>query len=136
MMRLLHLVAISVLIGSAAYVYTIKYDTLYYAEEVVKLRRKIDRERDAIAIAKAEWALLTRPDRLQRLVEQNLDLVPMTVAQLGRLSDLPQRPAKADAIGMKLEALIREPTATPKDRRPGDARTPTTTGSLPKAAVR
>jgi hypothetical protein len=136
MMRLLHLLAISVLIGSAAYVYTIKYDTLYYAEEVVKLRRKIDRERDAIAIAKAEWALLTRPDRLQRLVEQNLDLVPMTVAQLGRLSDLPQRPAKADAIGMKLEALIREPTATPKDRRPGDARTPTTTGSLPKAAVR
>lgn len=136
MMRLLHLLAISVLIGSAAYVYSIKYDTLYYAEEVVKLRRKIDRERDAIAIAKAEWALLTRPDRLQRLVEQNLDLVPMTVAQLGRLSDLPQRPAKADAIGMKLEALIREPTATPKDRRPGDARTPTTTGSLPKAAVR
>ena len=136
MMRLLHLVAISVLIGSAAYVYTIKYDTLYYAEEVVKLRRKIEREGDAIAIAKAEWALLTRPDRLQRLVEQNLDLVPMTVAQLGKLSDLPQRPAKADAIGMKLEALIREPTATPKDRRPGDARTPTTTGSLPKAAVR
>jgi hypothetical protein len=136
MMRLLHLVAISVLIGSAAYVYTIKYDTLYYAEEVVKLRRKIEREGEAIAIAKAEWALLTRPDRLQRLVEQNLDLVPMTVAQLGKLSDLPQRPAKADAIGMKLEALIREPTATPKDRRPGDARTPTTTGSLPKAAVR
>jgi hypothetical protein len=136
MMRLLHLVAISGLIGSAAYVYSIKYDTLYYAEEVVKLRRKIERERDAIAVAKAEWALLTRPDRLQRLVEQNLDLVPMTIAQLGKLSDLPQRPAKADGIGMKLEALIREPTATPKDRRPGDARTPTTTGSLPKAAGR
>ena len=136
MMRLLHLLAISGLIGSAAYAYSTKYDTLYYAEEVVKLRRKIERERDGIAVAKAEWALLTRPDRLQRLVEQNLDLRPMTIAQLGRLSDLPQRPAKEDAIAMKLEALIREPTATPKDRRPGDARTPTTTGSLPKAAGR
>ena len=37
---------------------------------------------------------------------------------------------------MKLEALFREPTATPKDRRTGDARTPTTTGSLPKAPTR
>ena len=136
MIRFLHILAITGLIGSAAWAYSIKYDTLYYAEEVVKMRRKIERERDAIAVAKAEWALLTRPDRLQRLVDQNLDLQPMTTAQLGKLSDLPQRPPKADAIGMKLEALIREPTATPKDKRPGDARTPTTTGSLPKAAAR
>ncbi|NNM70833.1 cell division protein FtsL [Enterovirga aerilata] len=136
MIRFLHLVAITGLVASAAYAYSIKYETLYYAEEVVKVRRKIERERDAIAVAKAEWALLTRPDRLQRLVEQNLDLQPMGIYQLGRLADLPQRPPKADAIGMKLEALIREPTATPKDRRPGDARTPTTTGSLPKATVR
>jgi hypothetical protein len=136
MIRLLHILAIACLVASAAYAYSIKYDTLYYAEEIVKVRRKIERERDAIAVAKAEWALLTRPDRLQRLVEQNLDLQPMTVMQLGKLADLPQRPAKADAIGMKLEALLGEPTATPKDRRPGDARTPTTTGSLPKAAVR
>jgi hypothetical protein len=136
MMRFLHLVAISGLVASAGYAYSIKYDTLYYAEEVVKVRRKIERERDAIAVAKAEWALLTRPDRLQKLVEQNLDLQPMSVTQLGKLADLPQRPAKADAIGMKLEALFREPTATPKDKRPGDARTPTTTGSLPKGAAR
>jgi hypothetical protein len=136
MIRLLHVLAITGLISSAAYAYSIKYDTLYYAEEVVKLRRKIERERDAIAVAKAEWALLTRPDRLQRLVEQNLDLQPMSIMQLGRLSDVPQRPPKSDAIGMKLEALIREPTATPKDKRAGDARTPTTTGSLPKAPAR
>jgi hypothetical protein len=136
MMRFLHLVAISGLVASAGYAYSIKYDTLYYAEEVVKVRRKIERERDAIAVAKAEWALLTRPDRLQKLVEQNLDLQPMSVTQLGKLADLPQRPAKADAIGMKLEALFREPTATPRDKRPGDARTPTTTGSLPKGAAR
>jgi hypothetical protein len=135
-MRFLHLVAISGLVASAGYAYSIKYDTLYYAEEVVKVRRKIERERDAIAVAKAEWALLTRPDRLQKLVEQNLDLQPMSVTQLGKLADLPQRPAKADAIGMKLEALFREPTATPRDKRPGDARTPTTTGSLPKGAAR
>lgn len=132
MIRFLHIVAITVLIASAAYAYRIKYDTLYYAEEVQKLKGKLARERDAIAVAKAEWSLLTRPDRLQRIVDQNLDLQVMSVNQLAKLSDLPVRPPKADAIGMKLEALIREPTATPKDKRPGDARTPTTTGSLQK----
>ena len=65
------------LIGSAAYAYSIKYDTLYYAEELAKLKAKIQRERDAVAIAKAEWALLTRPDRLQRIVDQHLDLQPL-----------------------------------------------------------
>ncbi|MGA0597115.1 cell division protein FtsL [Enterovirga sp. CN4-39] len=136
MIRFLHILAITGLIGSAAWAYSIKYDTLYYAEEVVKLRRKIERERDAIAVAKAEMALLTRPDRLQRLADQNLDLQPLGIYQLGTVADLPQKPAKSDAIGMKLEALFREPTATPKDRRTGDARTPTTTGSLPKAPIR
>lgn len=136
MIRFLHLLAITGLIASAGWAYSVKYDTLFYSEEVVKLRRKIERERDTIAVMKAEWALLTRPDRLQRLADQSLNLQPMTTFQLGKLSDLPQRPPKSDAIGMKLEALIREPTATPKDKRPGDARTPTTTGSLPKAAAR
>ena len=136
MIRFLHILAISGLISSAGYAYSIKYETLFFSEEVVKLRRKVDRERDAIAVAKAEWALLTRPDRLQRLVEQNGVLQPMNTAQLGRLSDLPSRPVDVDPIGSKLEALIREPTATPKDRRPSDARTPTTTGSLPRAPSR
>lgn len=131
MIRLLHLLAISILIGSAAYAYSIKYDTLYYAEEVTKLRGKLGREREAIAVAKAEWSLLTRPDRLQRIVDQHLDLQLMSVNQLAKFSDLPVRPPKADAIGSKLEALLHEPTATPKDKRPAS---PTTTGSIGKAA--
>ena len=131
MIRLLHILAITILIGSAAYAYSIKYDTLYYAEEVAKLRSKLAREREGIAVAKAEWSLLTRPDRLQRIVDQNLDMQIMTVNQLGKFSDLPVRPSKADGMGSKLEALLREPTATPKDRRPA---APTTTGSIGKIA--
>jgi hypothetical protein len=160
MIRLLHILAITILIGSAAYAYSIKYESLYYAEEVVKLKGKLAREREAIAVAKAEWSLMIRPDRLQRLTEQHLDLQVMSVNQLGKFADLPVRPPKGDAIGMKLEALIREPTATPKDKRPtaksdgiglkleallreptatpkekrpSEARTPTTTGSIGKA---
>jgi hypothetical protein len=128
LIRLLHIMAITGLIASAAYVYSIKYDTLYYAEEIAKLKVKLRQEHDAIAVNKAEWALLTRPDRLQRLADKVADLQPMVITQLARFSELPARPAKQDEIGAKLEALLgTEATATPKDKRPAEARTPSAT---------
>lgn len=121
MIRLIHLLAISALIGSAAYAYRIKYETLYYAETLAKAKAKLQREREAVAVAKAEWALLTRPDRLQNMVDRHLDLQPMTIAQLGRLSDLPSRPPKSDVIGAKLELLGLDPvvTGSTSGKRPG-----------------
>jgi hypothetical protein len=127
MIRFLHFLAISALIASAGYAYSIKYETLYYAEQVAKLRSKAQRERDVIAVLKAEWQHLNRPDRLQAAVERHLDLQPLNIKQLARLSDLPNRPVREDGIGRKLEALgLLGPTATPKDGS-GDARTPTQT---------
>ena len=127
MTKLLHMVAITALISSAGYAYSIKYDTLYYTEQVAKLKAKVQREREAIAVLQAEWQYLDRPDRLQAAADHHLpDLQPMKIQQLARLSDLPNRPAREDEIGRKLEALgLLEPTATPKDKS-SDARTPTT----------
>lgn len=126
MTKLLHFVAISALIASAGYAYSIKYDTLYYAEQVAKLKSKVQREREAIAVLQAEWQYLDRPDRLQAAVDQHLDLQPLKIQQLARLSDLPNRPTREDEIGLKLQALgLLEPTATPKDKS-NEARTPTT----------
>jgi hypothetical protein len=126
MIRLIHMVVIGSLIGSAGYAYSVKYETLYHAEHVAKLKTKAQKERDAVAVLKAEWHLLNRPDRLQAAAERHLDLQPLNVQQLARLADLPDRPPRADEIGRKLEALgLLEPTVTPKDNRAGDARTPT-----------
>ena len=126
MTKLLHMVAITALIGSAGYAYSIKYDTLYYAEQVAKLKTKAQRERDAIAVLQAEWQYLDRPDRLQEAADQHLDLQPLKIQQLARLSDLPNRPEREDEIGRKLEALgLFGPTTTPKDKN-GESRTPTT----------
>ena len=126
MIKLLHFVAISALVGSAGYAYSIKYETLYHAEQVAKLKAKLQRERDAIAVLRAEWQHLNRPDRLQVAVERHLEMRPLGVQQMARLSDLPNRPPREDGIGRKLEALgLLEPTATPKD--PGaESRTPST----------
>lgn len=131
MIRLLHLLAITGLLSSAAYAYSTKYEALYYAETLTKLRAKLQRERETIAVAKAEWAMLNRPDRLQKMVDRHLDLVPMTINQLGRLSSLPAKAPKGDEIARKLELLGLEATASPKDKRPVEARA--TTPSNPPA---
>ena len=127
MIRLVQIIVIGSLIASAGYAYSIKYDSLYQAEQVAKLKAKLQKEREAIAVLKAEWQLLNRPDRLQAVVDRHLDLPQMQIHQLARFSDLPNRAPKTDEIGRKLEALgLLQPTATPKGPRPSDARTPTT----------
>ena len=63
MWRILHAFAIAALIGSAAYVYGVKYRTIYASEQLVKTRHLIAREKDAINLLRAEYAHLARPDR-------------------------------------------------------------------------
>jgi len=125
--RLLNLIAVLGLIGSAIYAYSIKYDTLYQAGQVSKAQTQLKKERQAIAVLRAEWQLLTRPDRLQAAVERYLALEPIGTTHLGRLADLPARPDRGDEIGRLLAA-----TATPKEKpvagRGGDE--PRTTGSI------
>ena len=134
MIRLLHLLAIVGLIGSAVYAYSIKYDTLYQAGQVAKLKGRLGREREAIAVLKAEWQLLTRPDRLQGMVDR-LALEPVGIDHLGRLADLPARPDRGDEIGRKLEALgLSAETATPRDRPLGREGEPRVTGALAPGA--
>lgn len=128
MIKILHVVAIASLIGSAGYAYSIKYDTIYHAEELARLNAAVDLERDAVAVLRAEWALLNRPDRVQALADAHLpDIVPMEASRLAQFGDLPERPEKDDEIGRKLEALgLAAPTATPRADAALTAATPST----------
>ena len=131
MLKFLHVIAIGGLIASAGYVYRVKYDTLYQQEEVAKLRSAVKRERDVIAVLRAEWQMLDRPERIQALVSHNLDLQPLNVGQFARLDEIPMRQHRGDEIGKKLELLgLAQPTETPRDTRPGATRTgPTRTSA-------
>ena len=134
MIRLLNVLAIVGLIGSAVYAYSIKYDTLYQGGQVSKLKTALHKERQAIAVLRAEWQLLTRPARLQAAVERHLSLEPIGDGHLARLSDLPNRPDRGDEIG-RLLASTATPTVTPKDK-PASARDePRTTGSVTTRTV-
>jgi cell division protein FtsL len=114
MWRLLHVIAIAALVASAVYVYSVKYQTIYASEQILKTRHQIDKERDAINILRAEYAFLTRPDRLQALADKQLEMQPLSLHQIVRAADLPEPAARIDSIGRKLESLgLPGPTATP-----------------------
>jgi cell division protein FtsL len=124
MIRFLHIVAIGALVASAVYVYSVKYDTIFLAERVAKLKNQVQREKDSIAVLKAEWQRLNRPERVQALADTHLDLQPLSVLNIGRFDEVPQRQPKTDEIGRKLETLGLMPTSTPREAQAGDARTP------------
>ena len=81
---------------------------------------------------KAEWQHLNRPDRLQEAVARHLDLQPMTIHQLARLADLPNKAPKIDEIARLLQGTTPQ-GATQKEKRGGD---PRTTGSTTPARMR
>jgi hypothetical protein len=117
--RYLNVLAVGALLGSAVYAYVI-----------VKAKHDIQRESDSIGMLRAEWAHLSRPDRVQALSDKHLDLQAVTVDQMVKAGDLPDRVAKVDMIGRKLEALgMAEPTTTPRDERGPPARSATPASS-------
>lgn len=114
LLRIVHACAIAAIVGSAVYAYSIKYETIWHGEQVAKLKHQIERERDAIAVLRAEWAHLSRPERIQAIADKHLDLQALALNQIVRPGDLPDKAARIDAIGRKLEMLgLAEPTSTP-----------------------
>jgi len=95
-MRLVNILVIAALILAASFVYKIKFDSTLQAERVVKVRSELRRERNAIAVLRAEWARLDTPGRIQGLADRHLALQPVKPAQFDKLERLPDRPAATE----------------------------------------
>ncbi|MGA7383684.1 MAG: hypothetical protein WBW81_02980 [Methylocella sp.] len=122
MVRILNILAIAALIGSAIYAYTIKYETIFHAETIVKLQHEIKLEQDQIQTLRAEWAHLARPERIQALADRFLNLQPIALNQIVQAEALPGKAPRFDAIGRKLEALgLGIPANSPGDANARDA---------------
>jgi len=129
--RYLNIAVILALIGSAVYAYTIKYQTAFRAEQIAKTKLEIKAERDLAAMLRADWAYLTRPERVQELADRYLELEPLAPDRLMLAKQLPERAPHSDAIGDKIEMLGLGVASTP----PADpASAPTTPKANAKAA--
>jgi hypothetical protein len=73
--------------------FQLKHEVQSLDEELVRLNRQIAEEHRNIHVLKAEWSYINQPQRLERLAQRHLDLVPMKPQQITRLADLPRRAA-------------------------------------------
>jgi hypothetical protein len=125
MMRLFNLAVIASLVGTASWAYSIKYETIYFVETLKGLDKELERERETLAILKAEWQHLNQPSRLQVLTDRHLALKPLKATQIVGPTELPARDVGVDLLGEKLDDLLATSSVPTPDRgRRSSGRTP------------
>ena len=127
MLRTFDIILIGLMIAAAAVTYKIKHDAEKQMTQVTKLERMINDESDTIDLLKADWSLLTQPNRLQKLVESfqgQLELQQVEAQQIININELPQpKPVVFESVADIIEANAAKDTKT-------DA---TLTGSIDKS---
>ena len=91
MSRILNALGVAVAVAAAGAVYHLKLEAGRAVDKVAALQREIQRERDAIALLKAEWAQLNQPGRIQSLANRHLELKPLDPRQIVRGAEVPER---------------------------------------------
>lgn len=98
MLRILTLFLTGSLASLAFMTYGMEHDTRAQQRRIVEIEKAIAKERDAIAILRAEWSHLNRPQRLEKLARKHLGLRTLDAQQIVSLKDLdvPSRSAAED----------------------------------------
>jgi hypothetical protein len=117
MIRLLNVLAIAFLVGTAIFAYSVKYETMFRAEKIVQLKEKLQKQTDDIGMLRAEWEHVSRPERIANLADQFLQVQSPTLPQIVPASGLPDKGPAHDDIAQKLDALgLQSASNTPVDR--------------------
>ena len=111
MLRFVNVCLVLGLVALAYVIYQVKYETRALDAEIASLDKQIDKERDAIAVLRAEWSLLNRPERIERLAQKHLKLAPAKPVQIVTLDKVTDR--DFDPARLKQETPGPAPDATP-----------------------
>jgi hypothetical protein len=91
------------------------------------LRKKIETERDAVAVLRAEWSLLNRPERIERLAKKHLKLNgarPQQLVTVETVSDSDFERIRMEATEDSLPASSAPPNKVKSVPMPGIATAP------------
>lgn len=90
-MRLVSVFLFAALVALAVVIYQVKYQTRALEARAAEIRLSVGKERDAIAVLRAEWSHLNRPERVERLARKHLGLKPLSARQMITLDRVPTR---------------------------------------------
>jgi hypothetical protein len=90
--------------------FQVKYRVVQLEDELARVNRSIDADRDELRVLGAEWSYLNQPQRLDQLRQRYLTLVPIQRAQQGTLDQVPFRPGEQ---GIAPQAQPSRPPAPP-----------------------
>lgn len=91
MRSVIYLTTALIVMGLAFWAYRENYRTQAAINEMASIQRDIGTQRESLAVLRAEWAYLNRPDRLRELVNMNfekLKLLPITSDQFVDISQI------------------------------------------------
>ncbi|ABV94207.1 hypothetical protein Dshi_2473 [Dinoroseobacter shibae DFL 12 = DSM 16493] len=103
MRTLLYTLAIGSVVGLAYWAYQENFETQQALKRLSAVQAQIGDTREALAVQRAEWAYLNRPDRLADLVKLNfedLELLPLTPGHFGLVEQVayPRPPSLEGAL--------------------------------------
>jgi cell division protein FtsL len=88
-LRIFALVYMACFAASSMGLYLVKYSVQNIQRDVASLKTELAAEKESLHLLNAEWAYLNRPDRLQKLAERHLDLVPLDSRRIENTALLP-----------------------------------------------
>ena len=107
-MRLFCLLAFGFLAGLVVLIYDMKFETRRLEDRAAQLARAIEDERDNVALMRAEWSHVSRPERVESLARESLKLEPAKPEQLINHRDfvevLTRRPTPSATAGGSWQA--------------------------------
>ena len=127
MLRFVNICLVLALVAFAYVIYEGKYEARALDEDIDGLRKNIETERDAVAELRAEWSLLNRPERIERLAEKHLKLAPARPTQLVTLDTVSESDferVRTETADESLPAASAPPTRVKSVAVPGVASAP------------
>ena len=115
--RIFNFVLLTVMIVGVGITYDMKHKAELAADRNAQLQADIVKDKDALALLRAEWSLLTQPSRLQAVVDKYVDhfqLQPFAPAQIANIGEISVRPAPGAATDVQGDTVARLIAADPR----------------------
>jgi cell division protein FtsL len=107
MLKIVNALLVMAALVSGYALYELEHATRGEERAIASSKRKIDEARESIKLLKAEWSSLTRPERIQKLATQHLQLEATRAQQFVSMEDL--RTKVPESVPVKLEEDGKDP---------------------------